>query len=122
MILGIGSDIISVDRIKKVIDRKGDSFLEYIFTKKEIEYCKKFNNSYLRFAGRFCAKESIVKAMGKGISKEISWKDMEIINDNFGKPNVAFSNKVNRSFNFPKIFLSISHTESVAFAVTIWSK
>jgi len=121
MIQGLGSDIVSVDRIKKVIDRKKDAFIFHVFTKKEIDYCKKFKKSYLRFAGRFCAKEAIVKALGTGISKNISWQDIEIINDYSGKPIVTLSDRVNEKFNFPKIFISISHTDTTAFAIAIWN-
>lgn len=116
---GLGSDILSIDRIKAVINRK-ERFILSIFTKKEILYCQKYKDPFARFAGRFCAKEAIAKALGLGIGKTISWKDIEVLNDTNGKPKVFFSKKINVQFNYPKIFLSISHDKNIAFAIAIW--
>lgn len=119
-VLGIGSDIIEIDRIEKLVLRFGDIFLSRIFTKEEQAYCKKHKNSAPRFAGRFAAKEAIAKALGKGFGKYISWTDINILPDSHGKPTVTLSTRVNSHFNSPQILLTISHNKQSAFATALW--
>ena len=116
---GVGSDIVEVKRIKQAIKRQKKAFIEKVFTKEEINYSKKFKDSFIHFAGRFAAKEAIVKALGVGFSSKISWQDISISNDEMGKPQVAFSSKVNKKFHHPKILLSISHCHEYAMAVAL---
>jgi holo-[acyl-carrier protein] synthase len=122
MILGLGSDIIKVSRIQASIDHHGDRFLDRIFTPNEKSYCLKYRDSTRHFAGRFAAKEAIVKALGTGISASITWLDIEIYNDGNGKPLVHLSSKARELFNDPQIHLTISHDKEYAMAVAIWSK
>lgn len=117
---GLGSDIIEIERIEASIHNHGKRFLDRIFTALEQEYCKKHRDAARHYAGRFAAKEAIVKAFGTGVSESISWLDIEISNDLHGKPCVAFSDKVNSLFNTPRIQLSISHCKNYALAVAIW--
>jgi holo-[acyl-carrier protein] synthase len=119
-ILGIGNDIIEIERIRKSIETHGHRFIAKIFTQKEQEYCSKYKDPILRYAGRFSAKEAIVKALGSGFGEHASWHDMEIINDDKGKPIVVFSPKVKEQFNDPLVLVSISHSELYATAVAIW--
>ncbi|MBN2479232.1 MAG: holo-ACP synthase [Parachlamydiales bacterium] len=120
-IKGIGTDIIEVKRLKNVIKRKGNAFLEKVFTKKEIEYCQKFKkNPYPHLAARFAAKEALSKALGIGLGK-ISFLDIEITNDSRGKPIIELSSSIKKEFNNPTILLSISHTEIYALATVIYS-
>lgn len=118
-IVGLGNDIIEIDRVEKAIDRMGHHFIDKIFTLKEQKYCYSFKNASQRFAGRFAAKEAIAKALGKGIGKDVSWQDMEILNDNSGKPYVNLSDKLKMSFNNPIILISISHCTKYANAIAI---
>lgn len=122
MVLGIGSDIIEVSRIEASINNHGQRFLDRIFTENEQAYCQKFRDSTRHFAGRFAAKEAIVKAFGTGISESISWLDIEISNDEHGKPQVALSPKAQNLFNDPQLHLTISHCKEYAVAVAIWEK
>jgi|EndMetStandDraft_5_1072996.scaffolds.fasta_scaffold28084_5 holo-[acyl-carrier protein] synthase len=122
MVLGLGNDIIEIQRIEDSIKRHGQRFLDRIFTPSEQKYCLRYHDSGRHFAGRFAAKESIVKALGTGISAEVSWLDIEISNDVQGKPQVQFSSKVNAAFNDPHIHITISHCKSYATAVAIWTK
>ncbi len=92
MILGIGNDIIGIDRIRAVLIRYPERFLNRIFTLDEQKYCLKYRDPAPRLAGRFAAKEAIVKALGTGFSQGLSWLDIEIHNDLTGKPVVSFSN------------------------------
>ena len=85
-IFGIGTDIVSVDRIKKSL--KNRNFINRIFNKKEILKCKKNNNSVNCYAKRFAAKEATSKALGTGISNGISWQQIEIENLSSGKPKI----------------------------------
>jgi holo-[acyl-carrier protein] synthase len=121
-ILGIGNDIIEIERIRKSIDEFGQKFISKLFTAKEQEYCLTYKDPVPRFAGRFCAKEAIVKALGSGFGELASWQDIEIENDHKGKPSVIFSETVNDHFKNPRVLLSISHCELYAIAIAIWTK
>jgi holo-[acyl-carrier protein] synthase len=120
-ILGLGIDILEIDRMEKAIKRHGQLFLDRLFSKKEQAYCCTFKKkSSIRFAARFCAKESVAKALGCGFGKQLQFLDIEITPDNKGKPIVFFSEKILQTFSNPQIHLSISHTSSTASAVAIW--
>lgn len=119
MISGIGNDIIEVSRIQKVIERHGKRFLNKVFTLSEQHYCLKHKESNRHFAGRFAAKEAIVKALGTGLKEGISWLDFEIINNEDGKPIVHLSAFIQERFNHPNILLSISHCKEYATAVAL---
>ena len=86
-IFGIGTDIINIKRMEKSF-RNNKTFKNRIFSKKEISYCDKKNNPYPFYAKRFAAKEALSKALGTGIRKGINFKDIEVLNDNFGKPSI----------------------------------
>ena len=125
-ILGIGVDIIQNSRIKKAINNK--SFVSRIFSKSEITKSKKNNNKTNYFAKRFAAKEAFIKSIGIGIRKGINFKDIYVINDKFGKPNIKFSNKVNnlivkklKTRNFD-IFLSLSDEKNYSTAFVVIQK
>ena len=108
MVSGIGVDIESIKRFKKSCSNK--RFLNLIFTDLEIKYCKNKSNPYINFAGKFCAKEAVIKASKKGISM----RDIEILNSESGKIRVLVNGKYKKNMH-----ISISHTKeyAVAFAV-----
>ncbi len=113
-IAGIGIDIIEIDRIKAAVKQFGDSFLKRIYTAKEINYCRSKNTlRYPELAVRFAAKEAYVKALGSGMRK-IFWKDIEVINDRLGKPELVIKGKKK-----PKVFVSLSHSQAFAVANVI---
>lgn len=119
MILGIGTDIIEIDRIKRAIERT-PSFLTKVFTENEIEL---FNSKAFKIetiAGNFAAKEAVSKAIGTGI-RGFALNDIEILRDNLGKPIVNISNLVKENIKSENyIFhLSISHSKSNAIAYVI---
>ena len=125
-IVGIGVDIIQNSRIKKAIKNK--SFVNRIFTKSEISSSKIRNYKTNYFAKRFAAKEAFIKSIGIGIRKGINFKDIYVINDKSGKPNIKFSNKVNKLIikkfktrNF-YIFLSLSDEKNYSIAFVIIQK
>ena len=125
-ILGIGVDIIENSRIKKAINKK--SFINRIFSKVEILNSKKVKNKTNFFAKRFAAKEAFVKSIGTGIRKEINFKNIYVINDKFGKPNIKFSNKVKnlmiKKFKIKtyNLFLSLSDEKNYSIAFVIIQK
>ncbi len=121
MIKGIGTDIIEIERIKLAIERHGNRFLNRVFTSKEQLYCLQHNFSSVHFAGRFAAKEAIVKALGLGFRKGISWLDIEIINDSNGKPHVILSDQLKALDPSVSILVSISHCRTYATAFAIAS-
>ena len=123
MQIKVGIDIIEVDRIKKSIEELGDNFLNRIYTDKEIKYCESRNkNKYQHYAARFAAKEAIFKAISTLLSDKysISWKNVETINDQNGKPNIKFVELTNQVENelskINSIDISISHIREYAIA------
>lgn len=109
MILGLGTDIIEISRIEKAT--KSEHFVKRVFTPNEIEYAKTKSNKAQTYAGLFCAKESIVKALGTGF-RELKFHDIEILHDDLGKPYV-------KNFN---MIISISHSNEYATATAIYLK
>lgn len=117
MNISCGVDIIEVDRIKKNIEDFGERFLNRVFTNKEIEYCSsKKLQKYQHFAGRFAAKEAVFKAISRNLDNKysVSWKDIEIVNNRQGKPEVKFSNIDTKKLE--SMDISISHCELYAIA------
>jgi holo-[acyl-carrier protein] synthase len=89
MIYGIGVDLVSVQRIEKVIFRWGSRFVKRIFTEQEARICYGRASSHSAFALRFAAKEAFSKALGLGMKKGIRWQDIEVFNDAAGKPDLT---------------------------------
>lgn len=111
-----GIDMIEVNRIQESIESLGEKFLNKIFTSSEIEYCKsKKQMKYQHFAVRFAAKEAIFKAMSNLLNDkyEITWTDVEILNDEKGKPYVHF---INKTYPIEQIDISLSHLKEYAIA------
>lgn len=119
MILGIGTDIIEIDRIEKAIERT-PSFLTKAFTQKEIELFKSKSYRVETIAGNFAAKEAISKAIGTGI-RGFSLIDIEVLRDELGKPIVNVSDAVRKNIKFDnyKFHLSIAHNNNNATAYAI---
>ena len=120
MIVGIGNDIIEIERIEKAISKEG--FKNKVYTQKELENIKKRGDRVETYAGIFSAKEAISKAIGTGV-REFSLTDLEILNDDLGKPYVAVSEKLDKIIKDKKedyqIEISISHSKKYATAVAI---
>lgn len=124
MIYGIGIDIIEVERVKKLVSKK-DKYLKKIYTETEIKYCEKFKRKEQEYAGRFSAKEAFSKALGTGISHGIKFNEIEIINDELGKPEIFLSGGTKEYFEkkrLKNIFVSISHLKEYATAVVVIEK
>src|SRR5581483_9314710 len=87
-IVGIGTDIVECLRIAQMIERHGELFIHRVYTPHEVQYCQSRKQSTQHFAGRWAAKEAVLKALGTGWIRGISWRDVEIRNDGGGKPAV----------------------------------
>ena len=120
MIVGIGNDIIEIERIEKAISK--ESFKDKIYTQRELENIKKRGNRAETYAGVFSAKEAISKAIGTGV-REFSLTDLEILNDDLGKPYVVVSEKLDKIIKSKKedyqIEISISHSKKYATAIAV---
>ena len=120
MIVGIGNDIIEIERIEKAISKEG--FKNKIYTQRELENIEKRGNRTETYAGIFSAKEAISKAIGTGV-REFSLTDLEILNDDLGKPYVVVSEKLDKILKAKKedyqIEISISHSRKYATAMAI---
>ena len=127
-ILGTGIDIVENYRLKKILLKKKSNFKKKIFTINEIAYCEKKLNSISCYSKRFAAKEAFVKALGIGFRKNINFKDIEILNNTYGKPyisiNKKIANKIKTLFKVKKfnILLSISDEKKYSIASVIISK
>jgi len=126
-IFGIGTDIVNIKRMKSSIKKNGTKFKERVFSKKEILYCEKRKNSFAFYAKRFAAKEALSKALGTGIRRGINFKNIEIYNDNLGKPSIKLTGPtakfLKKKIKTKKysIFLSLSDDKPWAQATVIIS-
>lgn len=115
-----GTDIIEIERIKDLIENTGEAFKQRVFTQNEIKYCESKNKvKYQHYAARFAAKEAIFKSISKVLDNKYSlgWQNMEISNDENGRPSLKFLD-----FNVPgikEIDISISHCKDLAIAMVV---
>lgn len=122
MIVGSGVDIVEVVRIKKAVKKWGEDFINKVFTKNELDYSHKKRFAYQRLAARFATKEAVLKAFGGGWLRSLPWKEIEIINDGAGKPNIILHGQaqaLKRKRKIKRIVISISHTKNYAVASAI---
>lgn len=120
MVIGIGIDIIEIDRIKESVDEYGDHFLKKVYTPNEIKYCLSKKNKYQHLAARFAAKEAIYKAVSSNWDSELGWQDMEIINAPNGMPEVKFKGNLEKFLSNEKsLKISMSHSRDYVACVAI---
>ncbi|GIW79021.1 MAG: holo-[acyl-carrier-protein] synthase [Gemmatales bacterium] len=121
-IFGIGTDIVECLRIGRMIEQYGELFLRRVFTDREIRYCQMRKRATEHFAGRWAAKEAIVKALGTGIRRGFSWTDLEICNNYDGAPSVQLRGAAKEQMeklDVARILVSISHCRAYATAYAI---
>jgi holo-[acyl-carrier protein] synthase len=121
----VGVDVVDVTRIGKLLADHPDGVHE-LFTPREIAYCRRKRQSEAHFAGRFAAKEAVLKALGTGLGQQMRWTDVEVVNGPLGKPDVALRGEVAAAAarrGLAGIDVSLSHSAGLAIAgaVTIWS-
>lgn len=121
-ILGIGTDIVECLRIAQMIERHGDLFINRVYTPHEIQYCSARKAALQHYSGRWAAKEAVLKAIGTGWIKGISWRDVEVQNEVGGKPIIRLGGGAREACErrrIGEIQISISHCRSHATAYAI---
>ena len=122
-IIGVGIDMIEIERIKSALEgRAGARFERRVFTEDEIAYCRSMANPYPHFAARFAAKESGMKAFGTGWTAAVTWKGIEVFNNQRGKPFLRFNGATGhyaRELGVTEALVSLSHDKGRATAVVI---
>jgi holo-[acyl-carrier protein] synthase len=122
MILGTGVDVVDVERIRRVILRWGDKFLARMLTEDEKEYCYRHTDVSPFVASRIAAKESLFKAIGTGLVRGMTWREVEVVRDAKGNPSLAVHGvtleKV-QELGAKHVHVSMSHSEHIAQAVVI---
>ena len=122
-ILGHGIDIVETDRIRRLVEQHGDHFLKRVFTTGEQEYCSRSPKRYYEhLAGRFAAKEAVLKVLGTGWRGGIQWTDIEVLRDPSGQPRIKLigeCERIARELGIVSWHVSISHIETHATASAI---
>lgn len=122
MIIGHGIDVVEIPRLAELLGKHNDRFLERVFTPTERDYCCGKKRELEHLAGRFAAKEAVLKVLGTGWIGKISWLDIEVINDPGGQPRVTLRGeceRIARELGIARVLLSISHTGTWAAASAI---
>jgi len=122
MIIGVGIDIVEVGRMERILSRRGERFLNRIFTPLEIEYCRGRVRPAQGFAVRFAAKEAALKALGIGWQLGARFKDIEVVNQDLGAPGIRLSGRareISRDKGVLKMHVTLSHSGRCALAQVI---
>ncbi len=120
MIYGVGIDLVKIERMKGVVEKWGQRFLNKVFTKEEISYCYDKKDPYLSLAARFAAKEALVKAIGS--AGPVSLTDIEVVNIDTGKPFIKINGKLKDFFkekSIKRAHLSLSHEHEYGVACVV---
>ena len=124
MIIGLGTDIIDVHRIENQV-KKGKAYIDKIFTPNEIAYCESKARKAQHYAARFAAKEAFLKAIGTGWRGGIAFNEVEIMNDEYGKPVITLHGKAKTTIQkicIKQMCVSLSHVKDMAIAIVIIEK
>jgi holo-[acyl-carrier protein] synthase len=125
MISGIGVDIVATERFQRFIDACNSAIMERLFTLDERSLCRSRKDAASCLAARFAAKEAFLKALGTGLRDGISWQDMEVSNNAFGKPELNLSGKAAEQVQangVSRVHLSLSHDSGSAIAMVVLEK
>ncbi|RJP65274.1 MAG: holo-[acyl-carrier-protein] synthase [Candidatus Abyssobacteria bacterium SURF_17] len=118
-LIGTGIDIVEVERIKRLLEKQKQRFLDRVFTKAEVEYCMSKAQPAVHLAARFAAKEAISKALGTGFTKGVRMRDIEVVTAEEGAPSITLHGAAARRYDSlggTRILLSLSHTQTFALA------
>ncbi|HEY5512949.1 MAG TPA: holo-[acyl-carrier-protein] synthase [Geomonas sp.] len=122
MIFGIGVDTVEIARFERFLHEGNDALFQRLFTPVEIEYCAGKRRSAQHYALRFAAKESLLKALGTGLRDGLCWKDVEVVNDHLGKPDLRLYGRALEMFReagLSSCYLSLSHDAGSAVAMVV---
>ncbi len=117
MILGVGIDVVEIQRIAQAVAKWDEKFLSRLFTANEIARCRQRVHSAECFAVRFAAKEALAKALGHGWCKHFRWTDVEVANDDAGKPSLRINGITAKLVENKRVLLSLTHTKDYAAAM-----
>jgi len=121
-IIAHGIDLVDFPRIEQMVQRHGERFLNRVYTKSEQAYAQASKNKIEKLAGRFAAKEAVLKLMGTGWAGKIAWTDIEIINNPQGQPQVTLTGEVKKiaeQLHITQVSISITHTANFAIASAV---
>jgi len=119
-LLGLGCDVIEVDRVRGVLERQGERFLHRVFTDEERAYCEQMAHPHKHYAARFAAKEAVAKAFSTGIGAELGWRSVSVYHGERHQPQVRLDEKggeLLRHVGGTHVLVTLSHTETVAMAM-----
>ena len=120
MVIGIGIDIIEIDRIRDSVEKFGDRFLNKVYTRRELDYCLKKKYKYQHLAARFAAKEAVYKALATGWDEDVSWQNIEISNEPNGMPIVTLQGKLKKFLHKGRdLKISMSHSRDYVACMAI---
>ncbi|OYT46178.1 ACP synthase [Candidatus Bathyarchaeota archaeon] len=122
MIVGIGVDLVRIERMRAAVSRRTERFLKRIFTQQEIEDCYREKDPFPHLSARFAAKEAVLKAFGLGWGRGIKWTDIEITKDEWGAPRVNFFGLLKekaKEKRVKQVMLSLSHEGQYAIAFVL---
>ena len=117
---GIGVDIIEIERVSAVLERRGDRFIQHVFLPGEVDYCRSRREPARHFAARFSAKEAVVKALGVKRGMTFLWRDIEILRSIDGVPTARLSGRaleLARRRGVTELHISLSHSDTHAVAM-----
>lgn len=121
-IIGLGTDIVETERIGGMLERHGDAFLSRVFTNDEVAYCQDRKNCIQHYAGRWAAKEAVMKTLGTGWSKGVIFHDIEVVSQKSGAPLITLHGgalAVSRELGIQQVLITISHCRAYATATAI---
>jgi holo-[acyl-carrier protein] synthase len=122
MIVGMGIDLIEIERVQKAHRRYGRRFIDRLFTHEEASYCLRKKNPYESLAGRFAAKEAVIKAFSRGFGGRWKWKHIEVVRESSGKPTIRLEGileELRLQRKIERIHLSIAHSKRDATAIVV---
>ncbi len=122
MIVGLGVDVVKVSRVRAAVERWGDRFLTRVFTEREQTYARRRREPAPHLAGRFAAKEAVFKALGVGWRRGVRWREVEVVNNAHGKPELVLTGQTKRlseTLGVTATHMSLSHDDDYAIAEVV---
>ena len=122
ILMGVGTDLIEVDRVRGVLERQGERFIARVFTDEERAYCAGMAHPFKHYAARFAAKEAVSKCFATGIGAELGWRSVSIYHGERHQPLVRLDEQgaaLLRRVGATHVHISLSHTETMAMAVAV---
>jgi holo-[acyl-carrier protein] synthase len=122
MIYGTGIDIVEISRFERFVQESNDALFTRLFTPQELSYCSVKKKSAQHYALRFAAKEAFFKASGLGLRDGMSWRDVEVVNNDLGKPDLRLHGRAAEIFTelgLHKVHTALSHDGAYAVAMVV---